>query len=467
MNTYADKRNESKSSAVAYQAVGSGFSDNRVGTLAQRRLQHMADNSPRVQQAAQLVRMADQCASRGHVSSPVIQRVVKIGGDTFRLGARGYGKSHLLDLIRHEAEANNVDLMYGWRKTITEHLEETGVSPREFTDITDLLDYLRAGRKKARTEKLKEQDDRIVRLNTGFGPDELQRGSVIGYESAKAMARVTGQIQEMDEYKRTVMALEAMTPGARSSTNDFSHTDNSLINLYALQNAGLHRLDYMAPGNVPIDTFGYSSRSDRTVDASTLTDRFSLGTVKIGGIGTYEQEMRSSGAPPQPNMNTLNSLEMLRLPGQSAMTATKRTLYEEGEFSKDQGMGFDHDHSSVEFKGAVSGSGLTKTQYEHMQRQQTLSNYAILMEACNVCGDRELGAAVSGRPLATPQETKDALENLIALIKNPATKQEDGMKAKMKLRRLLIRIIRGVTGVDVDSEDETNYPTSPYDPGNY
>ncbi|WLE95747.1 MAG: DUF4157 domain-containing protein [Candidatus Electrothrix communis] len=72
MNTHADKTQENKSQSVANavaQKQGGGestfqFVDNRPETIAQRKLQEMANNSPQIKQAAQLQTMANNYSVR-------------------------------------------------------------------------------------------------------------------------------------------------------------------------------------------------------------------------------------------------------------------------------------------------------------------------------------------------------------------------------------------------------------------
>jgi hypothetical protein len=62
MNTHADKTQENKSQSVAnsisqkrhFSKSTFQFEDNRPETIAQRKLQEMANNSPQTKQAAQL-----------------------------------------------------------------------------------------------------------------------------------------------------------------------------------------------------------------------------------------------------------------------------------------------------------------------------------------------------------------------------------------------------------------------------
>jgi hypothetical protein len=55
------------------------------------------------------------------------------------------------------------------------------------------------------------------------------------------------------------------------------------------------------------------------------------------------------GTVPDPQLSYLNALDMQRFPQLSPQTRIKRKLYNKWEFTKDEGMGFDHDHSSVKF----------------------------------------------------------------------------------------------------------------------
>lgn len=147
----------------------------------------------------------------------------------------------------------------------------------------------------------------------------------------------------------------------------------------------------------------------------------------------------------------------------------KRELYNQGKFSKDQGMGYNHDHSSVEFVGAISGSTMTKSQRDNMRQQQTYSNYAILKTAYQICPDDTLGQALSnGKHVPTSREEMDALMHFITVVQNPFSKQSDKDQAKQELRKVLVQVLRSVTQIeDIESDDEIQYPTSPYNPNDY
>lgn len=475
MKTRSEKRQAAQSRSLTgnlpvkqYQhSNATTLADNRPEAVAQRKLQEMADNSPRIKPLTTIA----QSHTAASQSAPVVQRVVQVGTDIYSLGARdGLGKGSLIGLIK--ANQGTAKLCYGWRIKLQEFLEEEHVSPRAFTDIHDLITYLTKSDKKTPREKFMEQDQRIQGLNTGYGATELHYGSVLSYESQKAFERLTGQVQEMKAYTDTKMDVESYAPGVRSTTSDFTHTPNPFINLYALQNAGnnLQRLDYMAPHGVEITTHGYESRGDRSVSQSSLGTNFGLGPMKIGpDIGSYKSEMDSTSRPDQYQLPYLNALEMLRFPHLAPQTAMKRELYDQGLFSKDQGMGFNHNHSSVEFVGAVSGSGMTNEQRSHLRRQQTYSNYAILQTAYQICPNAKLGKALgNGIYIPTSADEMNALTHLIQIAAHPQASQEQKDDAKRELRKVLTQVLRAVTQIkDVDSEDEDTYPTSPYDPGSY
>jgi hypothetical protein len=395
---------------------------------------------------------------------------VQIGTHIYQPHKRGFGIKDLLLLI--ESNKGILDLRYDWKARIKEYVNEDDIAPRIFTDLPDLLNFLtkKSSSKKTTSEKNQEQDLRIQGMNTGFGPTELHYGNILSYESQKAFGNFTGQIESKKEYTDTKMELEDIDPDERSTTSDFSKSTNPFIHLQALGSSDLSRLDFMAPNGVEIDTQGYSSMGDRTVDPHTLPTSFGFGTVKIGpDISSYTKEMGSTSAPDPYQLGYLNALEMHRFPHLSPQTGMKRELYNQGKFSKDQGMGFDHDHSSVEFVGAISGSTMTKPQRENMRKQQTYSNYAILKTAYQICPDDKLGKALSnGKHVPTSREEKDALDHFIAVVQNPLSQPSDKDKAKQELRKVLVQVLRSVTQIeDIESDDDTHYPTSPYNPNNY
>ncbi|ELR68410.1 hypothetical protein C900_00442 [Fulvivirga imtechensis AK7] len=480
MNFSTSKRREKESNrqsaanAIAQRhshgAAAFQFGDNDHLAIANssrqvRQLQHfqqLADNMIQTQ--------AGQTMGAGEPShGAVVQRIVDLGGTIYKPRKRNHGIQNLIDLVNN-TNNGNIELRYDWKARIKEYMNEPGVAPRAFTDIHDLIDYLKKSPKKTQSQKNQEQDQRIQGLNTGYGNTEMEYAKILSYESEKAFDNFTGQVMDIQEYDDTKMDLEGLAPDVRSTTNDFTQTNNPFINMLALGNSDLSRLDFMGPGGVEIDTLGYSSRGDRSVDPGTLSDNFSLGTVRIGpDISSYKREMQTNTMPDQNQLSYLNPLEMMRLPQQSVQTGMKRQLYNQGQFSKDQGMGYNHNHSSVEFVGAVHGSGLNQQQVTNMRRQQTLSNYAILETANNICPNTGIGQVLSnGKPIATPKEEMDALMHFIQVVQDLNSTQQDKDQAKRELRRILVRILRGVTQIEeIESDDENNYPTSPYDPNSY
>ncbi|MEO1050935.1 MAG: hypothetical protein AAFX87_09915 [Bacteroidota bacterium] len=459
------------------------FVDNRAETKQAKSLQDEADSFSKGTSFQALQKMADDhfynsdatvrpqpfqlhSVESGHGA---VQRVVKVGTDTYRPYKRGFGIKDLTELV--ESNKGTASLRYDWKARVKEYVNAAVVTPHAFSDLDDLIDYLtKSSKKKTTSQKNKEQDDRILGLNTGYGADELYKGKILEYESQKAFGNFTGQIAEMDEYKDEMMELEGMSSGLRSTTNDFTKSDNPFVNMMALGNSNLKRLDYMADNDVEINTQGYSSMGDRSVDPNTLPTSFGYGTVKIGpDISTYMKEMESTSRPNQDQMDYLNHLEMHRFPNLATQTGMKRELYNQGHFSKDQGMCYQHDHSSVEFVGAISGSTMTKQQLANMRRQQTMSNYAILETANKICPNAELGSALSnGKHVPTSQEEMQALNSFISVIQDANSSSSDKDNAKQHLRKVLVQILRGVTGMeDVLSEDEDNYPTSPYNETDY
>jgi hypothetical protein len=440
--------------------------DNRPEAVAQRKLQELANNSPQVKQGASWMAKAG-----GNASTNVIQARVQIGTNIYKAYDKsGYGIKNLIALI--EANKGAIVLRYDWKAKIRTFVNDDDIYPRPFNNLADLINYLIKPNRKTTREKNQEQDQRIQGLNTGFGATELQYGQILSYESQRAFDRFSGQVQDMQQHTDTQMELESYAPGPRSTTSDFTHTNNPFINLLALQSAGnnLQRLDYMAPHGVQVTTHGYESRGDRTVSQSSLGTNFGLGPMKIGpDIGSYKSEMDSPSHPDQHQLTYLNALEMLRFPHLSPQTAIKRELYDQGHFDKNQGLGFNHNHSSVEFVGAISGSSMSNDQLSHLRRQQTYSNYAILQSAYNICPDAELGQALgAGIHIPTSREEMDALTHFVQVVSNPFASQDQKDDAKRALRKVLTQVLRAVTQIeDVHSEDEGTYPTSPYDPGHY
>lgn len=398
----------------------------------------------------------------------VVQRVVQIGADTYRPRKRGFGIKDLVALV--DANKSVATLRYDWKARIKEWVNEPVTEPRPFTDINDLVGHLTKKKRKTVSDKNRDQDVRIQGMNTGYGPDEFRYGKFLSYESMRAYGNATAQIKQLPEFLGTVTDLESLLPDLRSTSDDFTKTDNSFLNLLALESADLSKLDFQGPNGVEIDTQGYSSMGDRSVDPHTLSTNFGFGTIKIGpDISTYMKEMQSTSKPDPHQMDFLNSLEMHRFPHLAPQTSMKRTLYDQGDFTKDQGMGFNHSHSSVEFVGAISGSSMTQSQLENMRKQQTRSNYAILETAFAHCPDVDVGAALSnGKELATPREEMDALKEFIDIVDDVNSDATQKLAAKRKLRKILIRMLRGTTQIEeIVSDDETNYPTSPFNPADY
>ncbi|KAA2245471.1 hypothetical protein F0L74_05805 [Chitinophaga agrisoli] len=437
----------------------------------QRKLQEMANNSPQARQAAAFGAMANGGLTAPlpvSQAAPVAQLKVKIGADTYKLRKRGFGMQDLINLVK--ANQGTTVLRWDWKAKVKDYVRERAVTPWPFATVQELIQYLVKSNRKTPAEKNREQDARIRGLNTGAGAREMRYGRILSYESRKAHRRITKQVETLPAFTSTKSDLEALRPGARSATSDFTHTNNEFINMHALSQASLQRLDFMAPGGVTIDTHGYSSRGDRTVDPRTLPSSFGLGTIKIGpDIGTYMKEGETNARPNPQQMGYLNPLEENRLPELSPQTALKRGLYNQGHFDKPQGLGYNHDHSSVEFLGAVSGSSLNNAQRDNMQRQQTLSNYAILQSAYRICPDVPVAAALhNSKHVPTAREEMDALTNFIAVVDNPLSSGSDRDNAKKAIRQVLTQILRAFNKLeDVDSEDEGTMPTSPYTPGDY
>ncbi|MEO5642839.1 MAG: hypothetical protein ABIQ40_00755 [Bacteroidia bacterium] len=482
MNTYTDTTHND-SNAVAHslsqqQSNGSiTFLDNRPETAAQRKMQEAISNSI----LSKPVQLFGFDAGHTYLTSAllnpvcsetenVLQRTMQVGTDIYSPRKKGLGIKDLINLV--ETNSGGIGLIFGWKAKLRNYINEMVVEPRPFTDIDDLVDYLtkKTKKKKTTSEKNQEQDLRIQGLNTGYGAKELEFGKMLSYESGKAFGNFTGQIEKMPEFTDTGMELEDIDPGLRSTTNDFTKSNNPFINLHSLGQSDLHRLDFMAPNNVEINTQGYSSMKDRSVDPHTLSTSFGFGTVKVGpDVSSYMKEMKTGSKPDEDQMSYLNSLEMHRFPGLSPQTGMKRELYNQDEFSKEQGMGYNHDHSSVEFVGAISGSSLTKPQLENMRRQQNLSNYAILETAYTICPDVKLGKALKkGKHIPTPKEEMDALKKFIAVAEDVKSTQEEKDNAKRALRKVLTQVLRGVTQIEeIDSDDDINYPPSPYNAMDY
>ncbi|MFZ6776480.1 hypothetical protein ACO0LD_06560 [Undibacterium sp. Ji83W] len=401
-------------------------------------------------------------------TNQVVQRIVQVGAETYRPRKRGFGIKDLVALV--DANKSVATLRYGWKAKIKKWVNEPVTEPRPFTDINDLVGHLTRKKRKTASDKNQDQDVRIQGMNTGYGPDELRYGKFLSHESMRAYGNATQQIKQLPDFLNTVTDLEDLSPDLRSTSDDFTKTDNSFMNLLALESADLSKLDFQGPNGVEIDTQGYSSMGDRSVDPHTLSTNFGFGTIKIGpDISTYMKEMQSTSKPDPHQMDFLNGLEMHRFPHLAPQTSMKRTLYDQGNFSKDQGMGFNHSHSSVEFVGAISGSSMTQSQRENMRKQQTRSNYAILETAFALCPDVDVGTALSnGKELATPRQEMDALKEYIDIVDDVNSDAKQKLAAKRKLRKVLMRMLRGSTQIEeIVSDDETNYPTSPYNPTDY
>ncbi len=468
MNTLADKTQDRTNQAQANQVSNTHkttarFVDHRPENLMQRKIQAFINNSSYTQQQKSL--------QQNIAPRVVLQLKVQIGTDKYEAyNKNGFGIQNLISLI--ESNKGTFDLRYDWKARIKGYVKDKAITPRIFTDLPDLLNFLtkKNSSKKTTSEKNQEQDLRIQGMNTGFGPTELNYGNILSYESRKAFGNFTGQIESKKEYMDTQMELEDIDPGERSTTSDFSKSTNPFIHLQALGSSDLSRLDFMAPNDVEINTQGYSSMGDRTVDPHTLNTSFGFGTVKIGpNISSYIKEMDSTSTPDPDQLGYLNSLEMLRFPHLSPQTGMKRELYNQGKFSKDQGMGYNHDHSSGEFVGAISGSTMTNLQRDNLRKQQTYSNYAILQTAYQICPDDKLGQALSnGKHVPTSREEMEALKHFIAVAEDPHSTHIDKNKAKQALRKVLVQVLRSVTQIeDIESDDETHYPTSPYNPNDY
>jgi len=116
--------------------------------------------------------------------------------------------------------------------------------------------------------------------------------------------------------------------------------------------------------------------------------------------------------------------------------------------------------SNVEFSGAVSGSGLTKDQYNRMRQQQTYSTHFMLEDAATRFPNHRIGAATQdGKRRATPRRIKRNLDNLITANDDPQRNQ-----FKADLRKSLKRTIASVgkvedydSGSDVSDFDENDY----------
>ena len=108
MNAHADKTQENKSQSVANavsQKQGGGestfqFVDNRPEAVAQRKLQEMANNSPRVKQAAQLQAMADNYSAQ---QQQPIQKIVNKTGlpDNLKTGIENLSGYSMDDVKVH------------------------------------------------------------------------------------------------------------------------------------------------------------------------------------------------------------------------------------------------------------------------------------------------------------------------------------------------------------------------------
>jgi hypothetical protein len=471
-DTTHDNRNNASANNLSKPQTNNeyGFADNRPETIAQRKMQQAVTDyiSGRPTQLNKHYAPGSN-SSVSPVSieaGNVMQRKVQVDNDIYESGKRNYGIKAIVDRVK--ANQGNVDLPHGWITKLENHVKDKAIQPRKFVDLDDLINYLAASNKKRKispTKKYEEQDVRIQGLNTSYGDDEFKYGNILSYESGKAFSNVTGQVEEMQEYKDTVTQVEGFTPGIRSTTNDFTHSNYPFIHLQALRKSNLNRLDYMGVNNVQVDTYGYDSKKDRSVDPHTLSSNNGYGVMKIGpNISSYMKEMKTDVKPNQDQMNYLTPLEMHRFPEQGPNIGMKRDLYEKDEFTKNQGLGYNHNHSNVEFKGAISGTK-KKSRDENMRRQQTMSNYSILETAFNLCPDVKIGDVNIKKALATAKDEMNALVRLVTLMENKKSKQEDLDRAKKDLRKVLVRILRGTTRIEAlesDSDDFSDFNESHY-----
>jgi hypothetical protein len=387
-------------------------------------------------------------------SPGVVQRNVMVGTQEYKAYDRTGHTPRDLTRAVQAAKPATVHMRMSWQTDLREEAKDTTATYTyaDFNEIFDTFASVSSGDK--RKAQVAEQDRTI----SGLPPIDARakkRARTIAYESEKAFESVHKHIRSTDEYKDTKTELEAL-PAGPMGKDEVQETDNAAIMLEALGHANMKRLDFDFKGTSVI-THGFESMGDRTKDASTMRP-FGFGPIKIGDdVGTYRKILKRNRDIRGRDNKTLRDLEMRRLRRQAAMTALKRDLYEQNQTTLSTAMAVDSPQSSVEFLGAVSGSGLTVGQKERMQEQQTFSNFHILADAVANFPNYNIGyPTADAKPQTTPQEVSDALDEMITDKNKPS---------KRKFRRKLKRLIASVQQIDnYDSDsDISDYEDKHYD----
>lgn len=404
--------------------------------------------------------MADAWASGARrTSHDIVQRKVKVGTDIYEKWKRGFTSEDLIAEMEAVAEDEGTELKWGYKGEIRDAVKSLDLEI-DVADMSTLVGKFAKLGGSNQKRKIREQDGRILGLYGTPTDQQVNYGQILAYEQAKAFAHYRQNIMQTGQYTSTLDDINGLNAGGRSATNDFTHTTLPPVMWTAFGQSEPHRLDYQYGNNVEVDIRAYSSRKDRTVDAQTLGSGLGgYGPIKIGpNIGAYGSEMKTNDRPPQQESRVLTSLEMFRLPFISAMTGLKRHLYEEDDFTKEQGMGNNHAFSSVEFVGAVSGSGMNSAEKSHMRKQQFLSSYHILKE----CSDNFPNQKINDSMDWTFKGLYDLLVEYASALTDTTKTQEQRDEIKSKMRGYLYNLIVYTSHMEgVPEVNKNQVPSSP------
>ena len=404
-------------------------------------------------------------------TSGVVQRKVKVGGDTYEPGKRGFTPDKLVEHADAEADAKSLTMRKGWKGELRTLARDT-VNTTTYTDWDEVLDTFKSDKGAKKRARLEEQDNTIKALLASKTVKEpaRKRARIIAYESEKALDSVRKYIKTTTEYDDTKKELKALAAEEMDTTKttEVSKTESSAFVFEALEDLSktkdMKRMDINFH-SAPIITHGFET-GDRTKDASTLNP-FGFGPIKIGkDVGSYRKILKANKKPKTPENKALTTLEMLRVPKSSAMTGLKRDLLEQGKTGVSEAMAIDKPTSNVEFVGAVSGSGISGDAYERMQQQQILSNAMILDDAVTNFPTFEIGAPTKDKKArTTPQEISDTLNEFVAVMKKKKPTKQELREAKKKMRRKLRRSIASVQEIEGydSSGDVSDYEGKHYD----
>ena len=423
-----------------------------------QRFQQMTNNSP---QALQLKQQAEMVAAVRPEQGPgIVQRIVDVGGTIYKsYGKKGHNPDGLVRDVRRRAVARSITLKRGeWQDVLRDEAKDKDPTrTKTYASLDEIIDTVKSEAKNAkRKRQLEDQDENITGLLDGVSEPAKKRARTIAYDSNKAMESVRKHIGSTDEYDKTKIELEALTPAEIGATNEVDETQNSAYVFEALvQSDKMKRLDFNFH-DTPIVTHGYESMGDRTKDASTLNP-FGLGPIKIGDdIGSYRQALKRGTDIRGPSNRVLTNLEMFRMPETSAMLGLKRDLYEQGQIPLEEAIAADNLKSNVEFLGAVKGSGLSVDQKGRMQQQQIFSNVHTLDDYVTRFPNYEIGSQTNDlKPRTTPTEINDALDQL------ETGKDKASKKAfRKKLKRAI------ASSMDIDNYNSDS-DVSDYDEDHY